>query len=150
MTSLCVFEPTGQTREKYGDAQRQYVCIVCGLQVWSKFESEEIHARCAVQEIQQDKGVGTELHKLISAEGADISADCQCVARINAMNNRGITWCESNKKRIVRWIEQAAGEQGIASYRVAVSTGTIKAWRACVRLQLVDRAIRAAKSEQRI
>lgn len=121
-------------------------CMVCGRKINSRhIPCEKINAICPVAEIQSSHGVGTEIHKLIKRYEIDITADCRCVNRINAMNNRGIAWCERSKKRIIDWLQEAASEQGIISYRTAVTLHTVGAWRHCVKVQLLQPAIAAAK-----
>jgi hypothetical protein len=53
-------------------------------------------------------GVGTELKALLSAIGIKAKPNCSCNTKARVMDERGISWCESNKGVIVRWLQDEA------------------------------------------
>lgn len=71
---------------------------------------ERVIANCRSGEpdYPTDKGVGTELHKIIGWFGIKEIEECQCKRRVLAMNQRGPDWCEANIDTIVGWLRESA------------------------------------------
>ena len=53
-----------------------------------------------------EKGVGTELKKLLSKIGIKASPTCSCNHKAKIMNMKGILWCESNIDTILSWLKE--------------------------------------------
>lgn len=58
-------------------------------------------------------GAGAELKKLLARVGIAASPDCSCNARAQAMDERGIDWCEANIDEIVGWLREEAEKRGL-------------------------------------
>jgi hypothetical protein len=58
-------------------------------------------------------GPGTELHCLLGKLGVKASAHCNCISRINRMDEMGCDWCEANIKEVVCWLRESAAERGL-------------------------------------
>ena len=54
------------------------------------------------------KGVGTELKKLLSKIGIKATPNCLCNERAAIMDTNGIEWCENNIDTIVEWLKEEA------------------------------------------
>jgi len=80
------------------------------------------------------RGVGTELHKLLSAFGIHMNPKCTCRWRMVEMNKWGADKCLENIETIVGWLKEEAGKRGLPF----IST---------VGRMLVRRAIRNARKE---
>ena len=55
-----------------------------------------------------NKGVGTELKKILNKIGIRSSSTCSCNARAKKMDENGIEWCENNIDIIVGWLREEA------------------------------------------
>lgn len=55
-----------------------------------------------------EKGVGTELKKLLSKIGIKASPTCSCNHKAKIMNMKGILWCENNIDTILSWLKEEA------------------------------------------
>lgn len=58
-------------------------------------------------------GPGTELHCLLGKLGVKASAHCDCISRINRMDEMGCDWCEANIEEIVGWLRESAAKRGL-------------------------------------
>ena len=113
-----------------GDVQ---VCSVCG----ASFESSEpLRVVCGVQRPKgpPPPGAGTHLKRLLASFGIKPSPNCKCASKAQAMDYKGIDWCEENIETIVEWLKEEADSRGFPFIR---SVGRL----------LVRRAIRNARAE---
>lgn len=61
--------------------------------------------------INIQRGVGSELKKLLKIIGIHPSEECTCNERARLMDANGIEWCEENKKLILSWLEEEANKR---------------------------------------
>ena len=55
-----------------------------------------------------NKGVGTELKKILSTMGIQSTINCSCRTRAIKMNSMGIQWCKDNRTIILNWLKEEA------------------------------------------
>lgn len=60
-----------------------------------------------------DRGVGTELHKMLSRMGISETSGCKCKSRVALLNQWGPQRCAENIETIVEWLKQEAGKRGL-------------------------------------
>lgn len=63
--------------------------------------------------------VGAELKQLLARIGITAAPGCQCNARANTMDARGIQWCQANIETIVDWLQEEATKRGLPFVRLA-------------------------------
>lgn len=91
--------------ERIGDGSHErtlYRCIHCGRKYESKNPPHKIHLICKAARC----GVGTELKKILVWFGEAVKPNvaCGCELRAAEMDNRGVAWCNANRRVIVRWL----------------------------------------------
>lgn len=62
---------------------------------------------------------GHELKKLLAKIGIHATPNCSCTARANAMDKRGVAWCEENVETICDWLQEEATKRKLPFLRVA-------------------------------
>jgi len=117
------------------------LCIHCGRSFRHGWPVD-VHVPCRnnprseMGATPDNRGVGTELSKLLAKFGIKANEGCKCKARALEMDHRGIEWCEKNIELIVDWLEEESTKRHLPFVRAA---GKI----------LIRRAIRNAKRQNK-
>lgn len=86
-------------------------CSRCGMHM-SRPECPR-NCRAGFREHPADRGVGTELHKILSRMGISETSACKCKSRVALLNQWGPQHCAENIETIVGWLKQEAGKRGL-------------------------------------
>jgi hypothetical protein len=86
------------------------------------------------KKLENPKGAGTQLKKMLAVLNITVTPDCSCNARARTMNEKGTQWCRDNIDTIVGWLREEAAKRGLP-FVAAVAKWVVK------------RAIRKAEQE---
>lgn len=66
-----------------------------------------------------NKGVGTQLKKMLSTMGIESTINCSCRTRAIVMNSMGPQWCKDNRDTIVGWLKEEATKRKLPFVKFA-------------------------------
>lgn len=86
------------------------VCVWCGY----KTTIPNLRRNCPARTNRKPvRGVGTELAAILQRFWIKDLPGCRCHTHARKMDRNGIDWCESHKRRIVRWMRTEARRRGL-------------------------------------
>lgn len=103
-----------------GDGRRLLVCDGCGIKRCTEWRPDQIKHYCRERPLKPPThGPGTELKKIFDSLGIHPKASCQCAARMDEMNRRGVQGCLDTKAEILGWLQEAYGESSFSERATA-------------------------------
>lgn len=110
----CDWTTSGERDDARG---AKYVCRRCGRIIWNINPPETWNGTVLCRgesapgkpppDPPLNRGVGTELHKLLESLGIKPDSTCNCAALAAEYDRRGVQWCRENKSEIVAHLSKA-------------------------------------------
>lgn len=93
-------------------------------------------------------GPGTELKKLLAANGYATTKGCGCKDKTMQMNRMGVDGCRKNLETIIDWLVDSAKKAGWLE-RLAVSSPGVSSWARREIRGMIEEAIKRAAEAER-